>query len=537
MQKIPVYIFLSIVIITIVFAGYTDHRWEDWYITYKASKNLAIGNGLVYTIGQRVHSFTSPLGTLVPAFLCFITRDISDDLVIWLFRFFNAILLGLTGVMLYKLANDLQFNRVSKFFLVAMFSFNILIVDFSINGMETAFMMFFMTYYLSVLLVYRDKFIMHLSLAIAGLMYTRPDSIIYLSCIALGFFLFKPPINSFVSKRLKFIWTFLIAGAIAFLIYLPWLLWTWSYYGSPVPHTIVAKGLLVDYSLRKLFIALTIFPGECFYLPKESALTINSLFMPPYTLSDGWLKFHYVGKLITLIATFYFFWGQGKKEIRAISLAVFLMQFYLNRVAIYPNPWYLPIVSLPCILALAMIINSLDEYPLFSGKGALIKLFAGGLVLASIVIFVLGAYELRTQQNVIEFGNRKQIGLWLHDHAASSHDKVFMECLGYIGFYSGLKTYDFPGMSSPEIVASRLKLQSNSYARLIQDLRPDWVVLRPWEVESVRNELPELFKKDYATAKVFDVMSKIPQSPFLLGKGYMGYDARFTVFHLVSNKL
>ena len=33
-----------------------------------------------------------------------------------------------------------------------------------------------------------------------------------------------------------------------------------------------------------------------------------------------------------------------------------------------------------------------------------------------------------------------------------------MECLGYIGFFSGLKTLDIPGMSSPEVVASRRKL-------------------------------------------------------------------------------
>jgi hypothetical protein len=42
-----------------------------------------------------------------------------------------------------------------------------------------------------------------------------------------------------------------------------------------------------------------------------------------------------VSKLFCLTATFYFVFYPGRKEIKAISLAVFLMQFYLNeRVAV-----------------------------------------------------------------------------------------------------------------------------------------------------------------------------------------------------------
>ena len=48
-------------------AIYTNHTWEDYYITYRASKNLATGHGLTFTQGERVHSFTSPLGVLLPA--------------------------------------------------------------------------------------------------------------------------------------------------------------------------------------------------------------------------------------------------------------------------------------------------------------------------------------------------------------------------------------------------------------------------------------------------------------------------------------
>jgi len=36
-----------------LFALFTRHAWEDYYITYRASKNLATGHGLVFNVGDR----------------------------------------------------------------------------------------------------------------------------------------------------------------------------------------------------------------------------------------------------------------------------------------------------------------------------------------------------------------------------------------------------------------------------------------------------------------------------------------------------
>src|SRR5450755_4887932 len=60
-------IFSGIVMVTLVWSAYTHHVWEDFYITYRASKNLALGNGLVFTVGERLQTFTSPLQALIPA--------------------------------------------------------------------------------------------------------------------------------------------------------------------------------------------------------------------------------------------------------------------------------------------------------------------------------------------------------------------------------------------------------------------------------------------------------------------------------------
>jgi hypothetical protein len=53
---------VAVFLVALVFAIYTQHVWEDYWITFRCSRNLATGNGLVYTPGERLHSFTSPLG-------------------------------------------------------------------------------------------------------------------------------------------------------------------------------------------------------------------------------------------------------------------------------------------------------------------------------------------------------------------------------------------------------------------------------------------------------------------------------------------
>src|SRR5664280_160679 len=97
-------IFAGVFAVALAFAAFTDHAWEDYYITYRVSKNLATGHGLVYTVGERVHAFTSPLNVLVPAALSILTGNRSDELVLWLFRIVSAAVLAAAAVLLFEIA-------------------------------------------------------------------------------------------------------------------------------------------------------------------------------------------------------------------------------------------------------------------------------------------------------------------------------------------------------------------------------------------------------------------------------------------------
>src|SRR3989344_7211058 len=82
------------------FALYSSHAWEDYYITFRVANNLAEGNGLVFTVGERVHAFTSPFAVLTLGFLSFIMP--SDESVLWAFRVFSAAALSAAAVFMYK---------------------------------------------------------------------------------------------------------------------------------------------------------------------------------------------------------------------------------------------------------------------------------------------------------------------------------------------------------------------------------------------------------------------------------------------------
>ena len=80
------------------------------------------------------------------------------------------------------------------------------------------------------------------------------------------------------------------------------------------------------------------------------------------------------------------------------------------------------------------------------------------LLVAEMGLTFCAARLAHVQQRLIEDGVRRPIGLWLRAHAASPRDTVLLEPLGYIGYFSGLKMYDFPGLCSKEMVAVRRRL-------------------------------------------------------------------------------
>jgi len=514
--------------IALTFAAYTQHAWEDYYITFRSAKNLARGFGLVFQPGERVHAFTSPIGVLLPAALSWIVRNSADDLVLWLFRCISASLFVFTGMAIVRGQRTARVLPGVSLFTLALVATDAKIVDFSINGQESAFLVMGLCVSWACLAESRRSSL-RLAAAWALLQYARPDGFVYGLAIAVGVWIF---VDRGRQERRERLMQYARAAAVALAVYAPWLLWTWFYYGTPVPHTIVAKQVYAPHqSVGALLRACLEFP---LHVSQASAV----IFEPIYSFWGGWPGI--VPKSATVLGTVlscYWLVPRASGHGRALSFAFCASAFYLTQV-IAPSPWYLPAAAVIGLVAAGFLLQDLVRMtlvlktrsaPLLAGLVRVVSVAAAGAVLAfTIAMLLASAQQLRIQQREIEWGTRKPIGVWLRRHMQPG-DRVFLEPLGYIGFYSGRKMLDFPGLASPEVVAARRELRSSTWADLVDYLDPEWLVLRARELGKVFNERADL-QQQYQLVAQFEADERLRDYGWIPGSGYLQYDSSFFIY-------
>ena len=524
-RRLSLWLFLFASALAIAFAVRTNHVWEDYYITYRSSKNLATGHGLVYNVGERLHTFTSPLGVLLPAFSSLAVGNRSDTAALWVFRALSVVAFASAITLLFNTALRIGFSRPAQLFLATALIFDAKSVDFTINGMETGFMLLFLSYAFWALLAARDMQCVHLGVAWAGLMWTRPDSFIYIGFSALGLWLFNSP-KLTGRSRLSLVSLYLQAGALTTLIYAPWVLWATWYYGTPIPHTIIAKG-----AQGGGLLALDRLLNGCWRLPLylwQDKVDSTGIFLPAYSAMPAWPDWiHLWSKTWTLIPLLLWIIPGVRREVRMASFAFYGATAYLAFIPYYPFPWYYPPVLWLGVFAVAGLLTQLWET-----RHAWLKiptgLVAACLLVGGIALFIEVGQQVRAQQIFVEDGNRRRIGEWLRLHA-SPGDKVFMEPLGYIGFYSNLKTYDWPGLSSREVVEAG-RLVGTDWESLIMFLQPDWVVLRVSGEGDMNHVSSALSQISFERIKDFDRSAEI-QRLDIPGRRLLEFDSHYAVYH------
>lgn len=524
-------IFGAAVVLALLFAMYTNRVWEDYYITFRSSKNLATGNGLVYNVGDRLHTFTSPLGVLLPAISSFVTGNQSDTAALWLFRGMCAAAFGGAATLLVSLMRKLAWPAIASGLLAVLLITDAKSLDFTINGMETAFMLLFLAYALWAHLSPGPRQWCHLGGAWAGLMWTRPDSFIYIGLIAIGCWLFNRPDNTGGDRRQQ-IGLFLKAGLLTTALYSPWLIWAGWYYGTPVPHTIVAKAAMTaeGEALQKFLHGVWQLP----YLIWKGATAGEGTFLPSYYVFPTWPEWSLpFGRVLAIITSLLWIVPRLRLECRIASFAYFFAISYLSFVPYFPFPWYLPATTLLAWVALAGAAGQLWQL----NKAPLRWILGAGsitLIAAISSLTVAAAKQARAQQTYVEDGNRRLIGEWLREHSKTG-DTVFMEPLGYIGFFSGLKTYDWPGMSNREVPAAA-KLLGNDWSKIITYLKPDWLVLRADNREDLSQIAPNLAAKHYKRVKEFDRRADIEKLD-IAGRNLLLFDSHFAVYQRRHNPM
>jgi len=500
---------------------YTGHVWEDFLITYRFSENLVEGRGLVYQPGERVFGFTSPLNALLPALFKAVLGGPGYARPLWAFALASLGVLAGGFAALAALLRDGPADRArAEPVLVALLcALQIKLTANAVNGQEAGLWAGFLFLALWALLRPAGGW-RALGVCAAGLLWTRPDAIVQIAFLGLGALLFADGGRAGLARRMG------KAAALGAALYLPWLAWTTWYYGSPVPHTITAKINMFDEA-----------PGLGRHLLSFLALLPQAMgqgFEPIYSGAGGWPPWvRGLGLAAGAVCSTYWLVPGPDRVGRTASLAYLGTSAYLAWVGSVGMifPWY----YVPCC-ALGAVVLARVLGGALAADGARRPVRVAALAALGALVLGLG-YEtlyslpqLRLRQEFVEDGTRREVGLWLRDRVRPG-DTVFLEPIGYIGYYSRAHILDFPGLVAPEVVRAR-RATGAGFFGCIGSLRPTWLVLRPHELVELK-KLPQVQAR-YAYAATFDAGPALEPYRGLPGFRFLESDSHLIILRRVA---
>jgi len=237
---------------------------DDAYITYRYALNLASGTGFVYNIGEQVLGTTTPLYTILIALFGLLTGNnsaIYPQISVTLNALLDAVAVNLLYLIARNLFSTAKLQRVPGVVLGGLWSLAPMSVTFAIGGMETSL-------YITMMLgafcawLYEGPV---LSATLTGFaVLTRPDALIWAGPLAIAMvvenFLPKQPSHPspppsggrVVEDRegaepllSRLPWTEATAFA---AVVLPWVLFSWLTFGSPLTNSVSAKSVAYSVS-------------------------------------------------------------------------------------------------------------------------------------------------------------------------------------------------------------------------------------------------------------------------------------------------
>ncbi len=460
------------VALRLFFWYYTQRTWEDALITVQHAENAARGLGLTYDPGSPpVHGFTSPLNVLVPL----LGEWICTGLGMSLLKFVSAICGGVTVWLAMRIS-----ERLGLAFPVTLLIGGYLAIEhqqilFGMAGMETQ-----ITVTILLLSIY-SLFELRPLLVGTGLglcMLARPD---------LGFWvLIVLALFGWHCSKKRDLQPMKTVALMLLLTYGPWIAFTTWYYGSPLPNTVVAKGLgfgswYTGLSHRAILLFIW-----------NRIRYMAAILGPAYGGNGTGYSFFALDPdgLISCIVLLFVVFGVATalrgKPLPALAIACFVLVYslyYLFPVAVVAL-WYCIPLAAVAVLAAGIGLNAaLNVY--FAGRW---RSIAGYIVAATYLasLAITAPQAFRGEKNVqlyVEDGVRKAIGMYLAA-VMRPGETIGCEPLGYIGYYSRHVVFAFPGMCNRQVVQFlRDHPQGRNLLDMLDYFHPDYVVLRPNEYE------------------------------------------------------
>jgi arabinofuranosyltransferase len=411
----------AIIIALIVLVAYNIyiHPWmiDDAFISFRYAENLASGNGPVFNVGEKVEGYTSFLWVAVLAMGARLGFDIVifSKILGFLFAIGSLILLGHAHYFIDNIG-------VKTSVLAVLFTGTCgVFIPWASSGMEVNMFLFFTLFtILYHLKIRKRKQAAHGSFFLLGLVagltaLVRPEGLILFALI----FVDSIRLGLKTGDRRQF---YFLLGFV--ILYIPYFIWRFSYYGYPLPNTFYNKvGMSIYQVLR----------GAKY--TTKFVIAVLALLVPIFEL-----LFH--GKIFRKVEGLYFL---------LIFISVYTVYTTIVGGDVFPAYRFyaaiMPIVSLVAAIALVKLIES---------NGMLIRL-AVLIVLFNLVQLRTNYdihYRIKVLDTVAQEG--KEVGLWFRDNMDRGAT-LAINSAGAVSYYSNLKVIDMLGLTDEHIAHMRIQ--------------------------------------------------------------------------------
>lgn len=460
---------------------------DDAYIIFRYAQNLIAGNGLVYNPGEAVFGMTTPLFVLLLSLLALPTGGIAAPFPI-LALIASAAADAATCWLLIRLGRSIE-RPTAGILTAAVWAVAPMSVSFAIGGMETSVFILLM---IATLYFHSIRRPAAAALAAGLSLTTRPDALLLIALLFL--------------ERMRQIWR-IRRGDTDYAPFKPvevaglllpgaaWAAYAWLSYGSPIPHSVVAK-------------------SSAYFLPPEAGLVrllqhYATPFLEHLAFGTVWIAFGLIlyGLLFSLGAV-------DTIRRRPETWPIFAYPILYAVAFSAANPlifrWYLapplPTFFLGIFLGVVRVTRDLKRPSIAWAFGAIA------------VLLSLNGWTLRPSQGpsrpapdmafvgleaVYEEIGREMLGQVEPQEVVAAGD------IGALGYFSGARVLDLVGLVSPQVV-EYFPLPPEAYVinfavstDALLDLSPDWIVML--EVYGRETAL-----KDPRFAEAYTLVKKVP---------------------------
>jgi hypothetical protein len=423
----------------ILYSLFYNWTYDDPFITYRYARNLAQGNGFIYNPGEKVLSTTSPLFTLLLTGGYYLWSDIPH-----LANLIGASSIALGGCILWMLSRLWNLPLVGWACLILYPSFPQLAIAI---GSEIP--LFLAIGLVSILFFERKNYYLS-AIFLALTILTRPDGFL-IALLFIGYF--------YLRKEYPLPWVPIL---LFLALSLPWLLFSWFYFRSPIPSTLIAK-------------------------QQQGLMVISQRFAPGFI------------KLVSLYSNRWVYWFEAVLAILGLTIVISRHRKFLiltawtvlifiaySLLGVTRYPWYYALLVPGFVTATGLGIASLDSFFHTVGRSSPLKSVSripSHRILISLLIIALAIGQAQELWRLREHTDTRYpiyriIGEWIDINTPPSSTIGTLE-VGIIGYYSNRYMIDFSGLIQPE-VASQLTPQAtyeDAAVWAVENYQPNYLVL------------------------------------------------------------